>query len=64
VKRKKLILHLQRHGCVILGEEGDHSRVLNPAKDLRSSVSRHDEINPHLMRKICKQLDVPIPPEN
>jgi predicted RNA binding protein YcfA (HicA-like mRNA interferase family) len=63
VKRKKFLQHLRQHGCEVVGEGGDHTRVSNPANGNRTSLPRHGEINPHLCRKICRQLDVPPPTE-
>jgi mRNA interferase HicA len=43
-----------------LGREGSrHSIYLNPENGKKTSVPRHVEIDNCLVRKICKQLDVP-----
>ncbi|TMQ30393.1 MAG: type II toxin-antitoxin system HicA family toxin [Planctomycetota bacterium] len=45
-------------------EEGTkHTRVFNPANELRSHVPRHGEVKPFLLRAICKQLGIPAPTE-
>jgi hypothetical protein len=61
MKRRTLIRHLRDKGCTVLSEGGDHTIVLNPATNQQASVPRHREIDSHLARGICKQLDVPAP---
>lgn len=61
MKRHDLIRHLELHGCVLVREGGNHSQYLNPANGKRSSVPRHNEINDHLAKKICRQLGIPVP---
>ncbi len=61
MKRRKLLRHLQDHGCTQLREGGGHTIFIN-AQGLCSAVPRHREIEPALVRKICKQLKVPAPP--
>lgn len=61
MKRRELVRHLAGHGCVLIREGGNHSWWGNPAKNRRSAVPRHAEVNDLLARKICKDLDVPKP---
>ena len=61
MKRVDLIRHLMRHGCVLLREGGGHSVFVNRAVSRSSTVPRHREINDFLARKICKDLEVPLP---
>jgi len=61
VKRRDLIAHLEAHGCALLRESGRHSIYANRAVRKSSSVPRHREINEHLARKICRDLEVPDP---
>jgi mRNA interferase HicA len=42
----------------LLREGGRHSWWHNPAQNKRSAVPRHNEINDHLARKICRDLGV------
>jgi mRNA interferase HicA len=53
--------HLRHHGCAFVREGGNHSWWANPQGNRRSSVPRHREINDFLVRKICKDLDIPAP---
>ena len=59
MKRHKLIQHLERHGCILLREGGNHAIYLNPANNKRSAVGRHKELDDLLCVKICKQLEIP-----
>jgi len=61
VKRTGLIQHLHAHGCGLIREGARHSWWGNPNRNARSSVPRHREINDMLVRKICKDLDIPSP---
>jgi hypothetical protein len=55
MKRRDLLRHLYHHGCRFVREGSD------PAKGRRAPVKRHREILDLVVKKICKQLDVPPP---
>jgi mRNA interferase HicA len=60
VKRRDLIRHIERFGCVLLKEGARHSRYVNLADRARqATVPRHREIDDFLARAICRQLGVP-----
>ena len=61
MKRRDLVRHLEAHGCEFLREGGNHSVYVNRAKRKSSTVPRHREIDEFLARKICKDLEVPVP---
>jgi mRNA interferase HicA len=61
VKRLDLIRHLERHGCRLLREGGNHSVYVNPATGNISTVPRHREINDYLARKIFRDLGISEP---
>jgi predicted RNA binding protein YcfA (HicA-like mRNA interferase family) len=61
MKRKGLIRHLERHGCEFLREGANHTVYINRIKRKVSTVPRHNEIFENLCRKICKDLDIPLP---
>jgi predicted RNA binding protein YcfA (HicA-like mRNA interferase family) len=63
MKRRKLLRHLEAHGCTFDREGAGHTIYENVPKRLKSSVPRHREIDAGLVRKICKDLDVPLPRE-
>jgi mRNA interferase HicA len=61
VKRLDLIRHLEQHGCVLFREGGNHSVFVNRRTRKSSSIPRHREINEFLARKICRDLEIPMP---
>jgi predicted RNA binding protein YcfA (HicA-like mRNA interferase family) len=61
MKRLDLIRHLEQFGCQLLREGGSHSVYVNRAAGKASTVPRHREINDFLARKICKDLEIPVP---
>jgi predicted RNA binding protein YcfA (HicA-like mRNA interferase family) len=62
MKRRDLISHLIKEGCVLHREGARHSVFLNPENGHFATVPRHREIENLLVRKICRQLDIPSPP--
>ena len=61
MKRVDLIRHLERNGCRLLREGGNHAVYLNSKVRRVSAVPRHREINDFLVRKICDDLQIPRP---
>lgn len=61
MKRRDLIRHLEAHSCELLREGGNHSVFVNRSARRVSTVPRHREIDDFLARKICRDLDVPVP---
>jgi predicted RNA binding protein YcfA (HicA-like mRNA interferase family) len=61
MKRKELLRHLEECGCELLREGANHSLYFNRQKMKISTVPRHTEINDYLARKICKDLEIPVP---
>jgi len=61
MKRIDLIRHLEEHGCVLLREGGRHSVYVNRGTGKSSTVPRHREINDFLARKVCRDLEIPLP---
>jgi predicted RNA binding protein YcfA (HicA-like mRNA interferase family) len=61
MKRLDLIRHLERNGCALLREGGSHSVYVNRERRKTSTVPRHREINDFLARRICRDLEVPLP---
>jgi mRNA interferase HicA len=59
MKRKHLVAHLEKNGCVFVREGGKHTVYINPKSHKVSTVPRHKEINDILAKKICKDLEVP-----
>jgi mRNA interferase HicA len=62
MKRKILIQHLEKEGCVLLREGKKHTVYYHPEKEKFSTIPRHTEVVDVLARKICKDLGV-LPPK-
>jgi predicted RNA binding protein YcfA (HicA-like mRNA interferase family) len=43
-------------------EGGSHTIYVNRSKGKVSAVPRHREVKDFTARKICKELDIPLPP--
>jgi mRNA interferase HicA len=61
MKRRDLMRHLARMGCVLFREGARHSVFNNPASRAVSTVPRHNEIDDFLVRKICRDLGIDMP---
>jgi len=61
MKRRDLISHVTREGCVLHREGSKHSVFFNPENGHLAAVPRHREIEIGLARKICRQLDISLP---
>ncbi|WP_375418984.1 type II toxin-antitoxin system HicA family toxin [uncultured Hymenobacter sp.] len=61
MKRRDLLQHLNEHGCVLKREGGSHSVFFNPVTRAVTSVPRHTEIKSPTARKICRDLEIPVP---
>jgi mRNA interferase HicA len=59
LKRRDLVRHLEAHGCELLREGANHSVFVNRSASKTSTVPRHRELNDFLVRKICRDLEVP-----
>ena len=62
MRRKDLIKHLLKNGCVFIREGARHSVFFNPLIRKSSTVPRHTEIDNFLAKKICRDLGI-APPE-
>lgn len=61
MRRKDLIRHLLKEGCMFLREGAKHSVFFNPLLKRTSTVPRHNEIDDFLAKKICKDLGISQP---
>jgi len=61
MKRKDLIRHLLKEGCIFIKEGAKHSVFFNPLLKKTSTVPRHNEIDNFLAKKICKDLGISQP---
>ena len=58
MKRRDLINHIMKQGCVFVREGARHSVFFNPETRRVSTVPRHQEINNFLAEKICQDLGI------
>lgn len=58
MKRKDLIKHLIKEGCIFVREGAKHSVFFNSLMRRSSTVPRHTDIDKFLARKICRDLGV------
>lgn len=61
MKRVDLLRHLDAKGCEWVREGGSHTIYVNRATRKATAVPRHREINEGLARKICRDLEIPLP---
>jgi len=61
MKRKDLIRHLIKNGCIFIREGAKHSVFFNPLLRKTSTVPRHTEIDNFLAKKICRDLGIKPP---
>lgn len=61
MKRRDLEKHLKNNNCELLREGGRHSIWVNILNNKKTSIPRHKEIDNHLAKEICKQLEIPLP---
>lgn len=62
MKRVELIRHMEANGSRLRSDTGKHSVYFNPANGKSTTVPRHREINDFLVKKICRDVDIPEPP--
>jgi predicted RNA binding protein YcfA (HicA-like mRNA interferase family) len=61
MKRRDFENHLRLYGCGLVREGAKHSVYKNLQSNYSATVPRHREIWPDLAKKICRQLDIPLP---
>ena len=59
IKRRELIRHLERNGCVLLRQGANHEIWRNRWRKRRAPVPRHREIPLQTAISICRLLDIP-----
>ncbi len=59
MKRRDLIRCLEHHGCEFFREGSKHTVYVNRIAGTSTTIPQHREINEHLARRICKDLDIP-----
>ncbi|WP_420839080.1 addiction module toxin, HicA family [Argonema antarcticum] len=53
--------YLEANGCLFLREGKKHTVYYNPLNRKTSAIPRHTEIVDILAKKICKELEIPLP---
>ncbi|MFH1575464.1 MAG: type II toxin-antitoxin system HicA family toxin [Candidatus Nealsonbacteria bacterium] len=61
MKRKDLIKHLRKNGCVFIREGAKHSVFFNSSIGKLSTIPRHTEVDNFLAKKICRDLGIESP---
>lgn len=61
MKRLDLLRYIEEHGCTLLREGAKHSVYINRVTRKATTVPRHRDINDFLARKICRDLEIPVP---
>ena len=58
MKRRVLIRRIEKMGCELLREGGNHSVYVNRLKKKVTTVPRHREIDENLAKRIFKDLEI------
>ncbi|MCA9837168.1 MAG: type II toxin-antitoxin system HicA family toxin [Trueperaceae bacterium] len=61
MKRRDFIRHLEQNGCEFFREGSNHTVFINRTSGKSSTVPRHRQVNDFLVKKICKDLEIPAP---
>lgn len=61
MKRKALLRHLRKNGCILKREGARHSLWMNTHNGRVEAIPRHIEVAERLAVKICTGLDIPRP---
>jgi predicted RNA binding protein YcfA (HicA-like mRNA interferase family) len=60
MKRKELIKHLIKSGCVLEREGKKHTLFYNHRNGQSATVPRHTEVNTFTAKGICKDLGIEV----
>jgi mRNA interferase HicA len=61
MKRRDFEQYLARRSCYVRREGAGHTIYTNALNGKSAAVPRHTEITTPTLRRICKDLDIPIP---
>ena len=61
MKRWNLIRLVEKAGCELLREGGNHSVYVNRSQKKVTTIPRHREIDDNLAKRIFKDLGIPKP---
>lgn len=57
MKRRDLIKHIEKIGCILIRHGGKHDWYQNPKTKVSQPVPRHNEIKEYLAKHIIKMLE-------
>lgn len=57
MKRRDLIRHIEKMGCILIRHGGKHDWYQNPKTKTSQPVPRHNEIKEYLAKHIIKMLE-------
>ncbi len=57
MKRRGLIKHIEKMGCILIRHGGKHDWYQNPKTKISQPVPRHNEIKEYLAKHIIKMLE-------
>ncbi|HHT9112640.1 MAG: type II toxin-antitoxin system HicA family toxin [Planctomycetes bacterium] len=57
MKRRDLIKHIEKMGCILIRHGGKHDWYQNPKTKTSQPVPRHNEIKEYLAKHIIKMLE-------
>jgi predicted RNA binding protein YcfA (HicA-like mRNA interferase family) len=63
MNRKKFERYLTGSGCAFYRHGTGHDLWRSVGNNYSTSIPRHKEIDPGMIKAICKQLNIPPPPE-
>lgn len=61
MNRRLLIRRIEKMGCELLREGGNHSVYVNRRQKKVTTIPRHNEIDENLAKRIFKDLGLPRP---
>jgi predicted RNA binding protein YcfA (HicA-like mRNA interferase family) len=61
MNRRLLIRRIEKMGCELLREGGNHSIYVNRRQKKVTTIPRHNEIDDNLAKRIFKDLGLPRP---
>ena len=61
MKRRDLIRHVEKMGCELLREGGNHSVYVNRNQKKVTTIPRHREIDDNLAKRIFKDPGISMP---
>jgi hypothetical protein len=62
MNRRKFERYLQSHACHFHKDGGDHELWLQTGNKKPAAIPRHVEITQGVVRSVCRQFNIPLPP--